>query len=45
MSINVAPDDEGATARQGEIFRLVESGDDRRDSFLKWGQHTRSIFL
>ncbi len=43
-SVNVAPDDEGATARQGEIFRLVESGDDRRDSFLKLGQHPRSIF-
>ena len=42
--INVAPDDEGATACQGKVFRFVESGDDRRDSFLKWGQHARSIF-
>jgi hypothetical protein len=42
-SINVAPDDERATARQGKVFRLVESGDDRGNSFLKWSQHSRSI--
>jgi hypothetical protein len=36
-SIHVAPDDECASAGQGEIFRLVESGDDRRNPFLKGG--------
>ncbi len=43
-SINIASDDERATPGQGKVFCFVESGDDRRDPFLKRGQHSRSIF-